>query len=86
MQLFGTETQLSWKKHATVSILQKISSNLELLEIVRKSYAKEFMMHKSGMPDIMPDIQKVAWFVIKEKWFLNLGRKFVMSLHGKQIK
>ena len=38
------------------------------------------------MPETLPDIHKVAWFVNKRKWFVNLGRKSVMSLHGKQIK
>lgn len=68
------------KKHTTLSMLQKVNMNLELLEHVKDTYKKGFGVNTTGKhtrADSTPDRQKVAWFALKEEWFKNKSRDFV---------
>ena len=68
------------KKHMTLSMLQKINMNLELFKHIRRVYMKGFNVHRAtarSKPDSLPDIVKTCWFVMKEKWFVNLQRNML---------
>ena len=70
------------RKQTTVSMLQKINMNLELLQHVQRVFKKSFDIHntsKHTKQNSTPDIVKVAWFATTQRWFEDKGRKSIYS-------
>lgn len=76
------------RKQPSIEMLEKICVNLDLLEHVKTVYQKAFDTNTTGgssAPDSMPDRIKVAWFALRNKWFVNEERKDVhLYHHGKK--
>ena len=71
------------KHHTTVAMLKKVAMNVELLQLVKRTYRESFVTvtgSTSSVPDVTPDLHKITWFCIQNQWFQDKGRTQVYNI------